>query len=194
MDSNIMTSAAGLSLHYADMLCLNKAAASIGTLLSHLNKFAAKPLVYICIGTDKATGDCLGPLVGTRLKMLLPAANIYGTLQSPVHALNLSRNIKEIKETFPDPFIIAIDACLGNADRIGFINIKPGGLLPGSALHKDLPCIGDFHISGVVNTAGYFQHLILQNTRLFLVDQMAEIIAKSLFLAQDRFMGTINHI
>ena len=194
MDSNIMTSEAGLSIHYADMLCLNKAVASIGTLLSHLNEFAARPLVYICIGTDKATGDCLGPLVGTRLKMLLPAAPIYGTLQSPVHALNLARNIKEIQGDFPDPFIIAIDACLGNADRIGFINIKPGGLMPGSALHKDLPCIGDFHISGVVNTAGYFQHLILQNTRLFLVDQMAEMIAKSLFLAQYRFMGTINHI
>jgi putative sporulation protein YyaC len=69
-----------------------------------------------------------------------------------------------------DPFIIAVDACLGNAERVGFINIKPGGLLPGSALQKSLPYVGDFHISGVVNVAGCFDHLVLQNTRLFLVD------------------------
>ncbi len=184
----------GVSFHYNDIHSISHAESSIYALLSHLNESAQRPIVYMCIGSDKATGDCLGPLVGARLKIMLPAANIFGTLENPVHAVNLPINIREIQGAFRHPFIVVVDACLGNAERIGFINIKPGSLLPGSAMHKNLPDVGDFHISGVVNAAGSFSHLILQNTRLFLVDQMAEIIAKSLFLAHCRFDRVMNHL
>ncbi len=183
---------AGFSYYCEDVLCFSDVASSILTLLHALNKSAERPIVYVCIGTDKATGDCLGPLVGSRLKTMLPAANIYGSLQNPLHAVNLQANIEAIQHYFLDPFIIAVDACLGNAERVGFINIKPGGLLPGSALQKSLPYVGDFHISGVVNVAGYCDHLVLQNTRLFLVDRMANIIAKSLCLANYRFIQANN--
>lgn len=178
----------GVSHYYKDIHCLNKVESSVSTLLNALNKPIERPIVYICIGTDKATGDCLGPLVGSRLKTMLPAAHVYGTLQNPLHALNLQPNIEYIYQSFRDPFIIAIDACLGNAERVGFINIKSGGLLPGSALQKKLPYIGDFHISAVVNVADSFHHLVLQNTRLYLVDRMADIIAKSLCIANHRFI------
>lgn len=51
-------------------------------------------IVLICIGTDRSTGDCLGPLVGTFLKRaLVKHLHIYGTLENPVHAKNLSETI-----------------------------------------------------------------------------------------------------
>jgi len=182
----------GFSYYYEDILCLAKVESSIFTMLYALNKSGERPIVYVCIGTDKATGDCLGPLVGSKLLSLLPFANLYGTLQNPVHAVNLQQNLSTIYQSFHNPFIIAIDACLGNAARVGFININPGSLLPGSAFNKALPYVGDFHISGVVNVSGYFRYLVLQNTRLFLVDRMADIIAKSLCMAHYRFFRLIN--
>lgn len=183
---------AGFSHYCEDVFCFSNVESSIFTLLYALNRFAKRPIVYVCIGTDKATGDCLGPMVGSKLKTMLPAANIFGTLQDPLHAVNLQPNIEAIHQYFCDPFIIAVDACLGKAERVGFINIKPGGLIPGSALQKSLPYVGDFHISGVVNIAGYLDHMVLQNTRLFLVDRMADIIAKSLCLANYRFIHVNN--
>lgn len=37
-------------------------------LTSSLRKAAGRPLVTVCIGTDRSTGDSLGPLVGTKLE------------------------------------------------------------------------------------------------------------------------------
>ena len=52
--------------------------------------------VVLCIGTDRATGDALGPLVGSLLSNSQCAYRVYGTLQHPVHALNLNDTIKKI--------------------------------------------------------------------------------------------------
>ena len=44
-------------------------------------------MVFLCIGSDRVTGDCLGPYVGYRLSQHpLPGISIYGTLEHPVHA------------------------------------------------------------------------------------------------------------
>jgi putative sporulation protein YyaC len=138
--------------------------------------------IVLCIGTDRSTGDCLGPLVGTRLKQLGGSRiKVYGTLDEPVHALNLTSVMEEIGTRHRDPFIIAVDACLGKTERIGYINVKEGVLFPGTALKKSLPAVGDVHVSGVVNVGGFMEHIVLQNTRLNLVYKMAETIAWGLF-------------
>lgn len=50
-------------------------------------------IIILCIGTDRATGDCLGPIVGYKLKkMFLDNVTVYGTLSQPVHA---KKNIEE---------------------------------------------------------------------------------------------------
>ena len=70
--------------------------------------------VFLCIGTDRMTGDCLGPLVGHKLeKYYGSSGRIFGTLQHPVHALNLQYSLTRIKLRFADPFFIVIDAALG---------------------------------------------------------------------------------
>ncbi|HZK42865.1 MAG TPA: spore protease YyaC [Syntrophomonadaceae bacterium] len=175
------------SYHYDELLCFSKLEKALFSFTMEMNKDFSKDIIYLCIGTDRATGDCLGPLVGTRLKTLSPLAHIFGTLENPTHATNLVHTIDYIEKTFNKPLIIAVDASLGKADRIGFINVKRGGLKPGTALKKVLPEVGDFHISGVVNVAGFLEQIVLQNTRLYTVYAMANIIAKSLHLANYRY-------
>lgn len=181
------------SCHFEDPQCLINLQKVIYSQLMDFNAAFSRNIVYLCIGTDRATGDCLGPLVGSRLQTYMPDAMVYGTLQQPVHAVNL----EQIMETLPgkqeNPLIVAIDACLGNVDRIGFVNVRRGSLKPGSAMNKELPEVGDFHISGVVNVGGYFEHMVLQNTRLFTVYKMADIIAKGIYLAQYRFHRQGDH-
>ncbi len=143
-------------------------------------------IIYLCIGTDRATGDCLGPLVGNKLSLLLPTLHIFGTLEQPLHALNLEATLQSIYQSYCHPLLIAIDAGLGRADRVGFLSIRKGPLSPGLALKKQLPPVGDIHIVGTVNVSGFCEHLILQNTRLFIVNKMAETIARALFLAHHR--------
>ncbi|GKX31832.1 spore protease YyaC [Vallitalea longa] len=135
-------------------------------------------IIILCIGTDRATGDCLGPIVGYKLKkMLLNNVIILGTLSKPVHAKNIEETVDYIKTTYAKPFIIAIDACLGKMDHIGYISIGKGSINPGAGVNKTLPPVGDMYITGIVNFSGFMDMLILQNTRLNTVMSMADFIA-----------------
>lgn len=140
-------------------------------------------LIILCIGTDRSTGDSLGPLVGYKLAPHISSydqVHLFGTLDKPVHAKNLEDILKEIELYNKESFIIAIDASLGDFNKIGYINIKEGALKPGLGVNKNLPLIGDVSITGVVNVGGMMEYMVLQNTRLSLVMNMADVIAKSL--------------
>lgn len=140
-------------------------------------------IVYVCIGTDRSTGDSLGPLVGHKLSNTLKRysnVHVFGTLDCPVHAKNLCENIEAINKAFDEPFIVAIDACLGKLERIGYVSVFNGPLKPGAGVNKDLDQIGNMHITGVVNVSGFMEYIVLQNTRLNLVMNMANLIANSI--------------
>jgi len=134
-------------------------------------------LVILCIGTDRSTGDSLGPLTGSKLRSFNPYPYIYGTLDEPVHASNLHDNIQFIQARFDNPFIIAVDACLGRLESVGCISLGRGSLKPGAAVNKDLPAVGNAYVTGIVNVSGFMEHLVLQSTRLSLVMKMADTIA-----------------
>lgn len=142
-------------------------------------------LVFLCIGTDRSTGDSLGPLVGYQLT-LLPhigkECNLYGTLDEPVHAQNIKEKTEMILHTVKNPFIIAIDASLGSMDKVGKIIIDEGPLKPGAGVSKNLDPVGDIRITGVVNVAGFMEFTVLQNTRLSMVMNMARVISSSIWL------------
>lgn len=140
-----------------------------------------RDLVIVCIGTDRSTGDSLGPLIGTMLEQqLLRRFYVYGTLKNPVHAVNLTERIDDIRSSHPRSFILAIDACLGRLTSVGKISLAEGPVQPGAAVQKKLPAIGDIHITGIVNIGGMMEYFVLQNTRLHTVMQMAETIAASI--------------
>lgn len=140
-------------------------------------------VTVVCIGTDRSTGDSLGPLVGSRLARLgLPGVRVFGTLDEPVHAANLQQFLSRLREetTPPGHVVVAVDACLGRTESVGCVSVRPGPLRPGTGVNKDLPPVGDFHIMGVVNVGGFMEYFVLQNTRLSLVMRLAELIADSL--------------
>ncbi len=177
--------------HFANPACVNGLSHAARTLVQELNGNLARPVVYLCIGTDRATGDCLGPLVGNRLRSLLPTAHIFGNLEEPLHALNLAETMQHIYAHYTNPLVIAVDAGLGRSEKVGFLTIKRGTLSPGLALKKHLPRVGDLHIIGTVNVSGFCEHLVLQNTRLFVVSKMAETAARALFLAHHRYSSSV---
>lgn len=130
----------------------------------------------VCIGTDRSTGDALGPLVGSRLVQLAPQLRVYGTLDEPVHATNLPDTLARLAQHAPS-FVLAIDACLGRAENVGSLTVRMGPLRPGTGVRKSLPEVGHAHVVGVVNVGGFMEYLVLQNTRLGIVWHMAQVIA-----------------
>lgn len=138
-------------------------------------------LVIVCIGTDRATGDSLGPLVGYKLKNLTyEQVTLYGTLDEPVHAKNLEETLSEIVANHNDALVIAIDACLGATQNVGCLSLGEGAIKPGAGVKKELPPVGHIHITGIVNFSSLMNMVILQNTRLSLVMKMADTIASGI--------------
>lgn len=134
-------------------------------------------LVFLCIGSDRATGDCLGPILGDRLsKLSLNRYQVYGTLENPVHAKNLSDTIEYIYKKYSNPFIVAVDSSLGQASHVGYVTLGKGTLKPGAGVDKELPAVGDLFITGIVNFSGMFDQMLLQTTRLHLVMSLANNI------------------
>ena len=163
---------------------VNAAENLAGELLAAIPTMTSRPIVFVCIGTDRSTGDSLGPLIGTLLEEKgLRTFYVYGTLDEPIHAVNLSEKLKEIQVTHGDPYMIGIDACLGRVKNIGVIQVGNGPVKPGAGVNKELPAVGDIHITGIVNVSGFMEFFVLQNTRLNLVMRMAKTIANGIYLA-----------
>ena len=147
----------------------DRAGNKIGSLLTELyakSDSNFEELVFLCIGSDRITGDSLGPLIGHRLaKEHLNRCCIYGTLANPVHALNLQETVESVKKEHPNSLTVAIDASLGSKKHQGFVTVGQGSLEPGLGVKKKLPPVGDISITGIVNLSGAFEHFLLQTDR-----------------------------
>ena len=158
-----------------DMLADN-----LSRLLSSAN-IGNRPLIILCIGSDRSTGDSLGPLIGYKLsKMNLENVTVFGSLAAPIHAVNLEATLELIDARYHHPYIIAIDASLGKRSHIGYITLGTGALTPGLGVKKELPEVGDLHITGIVNFSGVMDTLLLQTTRLSTIMTLADAIAEGL--------------
>lgn len=139
-----------------------------------------RSIVVVCVGTDRSTGDSLGPLTGHKLQTLVPREAVFGTLEEPVHAGNLADRMVEIGRRYPGHVVVAVDACLGSLENVGTICVGTGALRPGAGVNKVLPPVGDLHVTAVVNVGGFMEYFVLQNTRLHLVMKMSTVIAEGL--------------
>lgn len=161
-----------------------QASAEIGNALeyyiSHIDLLWSE-LIFLCIGSDRITGDCLGPLIGNQLNRTPKRPyTVYGTLDYPVHALNLQEIMKDIQYVHPHGLIIAIDASLGSSSHQGCVCVGKGAILPGAGVSKNLPAVGHIFITGIVNQTGVSPHLLLSSTRLSDVMQMADSISQGI--------------
>jgi len=139
-------------------------------------------LLFLCIGTDRSTGDALGPLVGT---MLEEAGYPYviGTLRQPLDASNMrERLLTEVVPHMAQRRVIAIDAGLGQASSVCWYQVSNQPMEPGKSLGKQLPAVGDYSIAGIVNVDEGQKYAILQSTSLYRVMSMAGEIAAAVKL------------
>ncbi len=143
-------------------------------------------IVFLCIGSDRATGDCLGPITGHILKKNNNELSVFGTLKEPVHAQNLVKTVDIIYNTISSPYIIAIDASLGIRQHIGNVTTGYGPLSPGIGVNKKLPSVGDAFITGIVNVSNSNGHITLQTTKLSTVVELSEFIAHGILHAIEK--------
>ncbi|WP_282939751.1 spore protease YyaC [Paenibacillus sp. RC67] len=139
----------------------------------------ASEILFLCIGTDRSTGDALGPLVGT---MLVEAGYPYvmGTLEAPLDASNMIERLADIPLGLK---VIAIDACLGQHASVASYQVSNQPMEPGKSLGKQLPAVGDYSIAGIVNVDGGQKYSTLQSTSLYRVMVMAKEIVAAIRLA-----------
>ena len=142
-------------------------------------------LVFVCIGTDRMTGDCFGPIVGSRLKEMLECynifnINIYGNLEENICYTNVEKTIKLIENSHPNACIIVVDAALSKKENVGKIFVKKEKTVLGRGLNKNKIELGDLSIKAVVgknNKLPYYNYNILQNVPLNTVIKLANVVA-----------------
>ncbi len=148
-----------------------------------LSRLLRRRPVILCVGSDRVTGDCIGPLVGHLLKQRFDVpAFVYGGLDSPVNALNLAETAAFIAARHTEPLLV-IDSSVGSREDVGTIRLFSGAVRPGSALGKDLGSVGDVGITATVAP----KNSDLGAVRLNLVFNLAETIAAAVATSLSRF-------
>lgn len=161
------------------VLCASILRQMIGEIMLQENR---KGVLLFCIGTDRSTGDSLGPLIGHKLKssgVEDGSVQIVGTLDCPVHAMNLEQAVFMVRRCYPDHVIVAVDASVGQSEHVGCITLGKGALRPGLGVSKQLQAVGDIFITGIVGGYGNYDPLMLQSVRLSVVMRMADYICAS---------------
>ncbi len=165
---------------------VNLCALTLKNMIRDIQKEQKKTgVLLLCIGTDRSTGDSLGPLIGYKLKTKrVRRIQILGTLEKPVHALNLEQTMRVVRRHYPEHVVVAVDASVGSQERVGCITLGKGSLQPGLGVSKDLQAVGDIFITGIVGGYGNHDPLMLQSVRLSIVMKMADYITRSVFLVE----------
>lgn len=144
--------------------------------------------VFLCVGSDKITGDSFGPIVGTNLeksfKNFYNNIRIIGTLERPVSGVNLEKTVKEIYNTYEKPCIIAVDAALSKKEDIGRIIVSEAKMKFGTGTNKKVIQIGDISIKGIVAKdckIPKYNFNELQTTSLNIVMKLANITSDGIY-------------
>lgn len=141
--------------------------------------------VYMCIGTDKVFSDSLGPRVGTLLNEKMQRLSfVYGIVNGNITAENLLYSYRFIKSLHPNSQIVVIDAAVGVSEQIGRVQMSEGGIVPGAATNKNLPCVGDVSIVGIVADKGLSDFYSLNSQKERLVNEVAQFIVDAILSAE----------
>jgi len=143
-------------------------------------------LIFLCIGTDRIIGDSFGPLVGYKLQHFFKDEEnikVIGSLNNIICMHNISRIIDEISNTYPDSFLIAIDAALSNKNNIGKIIVSKNSIDVGSSFNRKGIYVGNVSIKGIVSknlNNPKINFKLLQNTSLNLIMNMSDCVAQGI--------------
>lgn len=137
-------------------------------------------LVFLCIGTDRSSGDAFGPLTGT----LLQEAGfglVAGTLEKPCDGDTWAACIGELEHLLRTGKrrVVAVDACVGSSATTGLFLMREGPLVPGASLRRGLPPVGDYSIGGIVCENRAHPYTALQTAPLGRVLPMARQVVQA---------------
>lgn len=148
------------------------------------NKKLGEPII-VCVGSDLAIYDAVGPLCGTLLKRKLPDVSLYGSLDSLQTAKNIRQTAKYLKKEYPNRPIIAIDAAVTD-ESVGEISIRNQPLNPGTGIKRNLGKIGQITVMALTmhkDDLPFNFHI----TRLGMVYAMAETISDGVVMFLNDF-------
>lgn len=144
--------------------------------------------IFLCVGSDKVTGDAFGPLVGDKLQKLFKDyyhnIQVVGSLENPVCASNVNKEIQEIYQKYKNPCMIAVDSALATKEQIGKIMVSDHAMRLRAGIDKKMQLVGDISIKGVVAKDYKFSKYNfaeLQSTSLNLVMKLANTTADGIF-------------
>lgn len=147
-------------------------------------------IIFLCIGTDRITGDTYGPLVGHNLKSLYKTfggysnVKVIGDLETQISNFNITKQIEKIYIDFEKPCIIAIDSAVSKKKQVGSIVVEDKGMYVGKAMNKKDYLVGDVSIKGVVSKDFKFPKYnfnLLQNIPLGMIMKMADMTSKGIY-------------
>jgi len=153
---------------------------------------AKRAPVIVCIGSDRISGDSLGPITGSMLKkkLFLPQIFVLGCLEKTITAKEVNYLNNFIKETLRDRLVICVDSAVGAFSDVGAIKISDSPLIPGSGINKKLAKVGDVSIQGVVTEKGMLCKTALSEVRMNMVYKMSDIISDAIasFILEGNFI------
>lgn len=155
---------------------------NIGNIIIKSIESINEKINFICIGTDRVIGDCVGPLVGTCLEDYLKKNNIknfeiIGSLNKPLTANNYEK-INGI-----NGFNIIIDSALSNKYELGSIIIEENNSSLKQVLNKDKKFHSNMIIKCVVAKDfgdKSLNFINMQNISLNFIYKMSNEISKEL--------------
>ncbi|MDR1905547.1 MAG: spore protease YyaC [Clostridiales bacterium] len=135
--------------------------------------------VIMCIGSDRVTGDLLGPAVG---KMLIENFNlkayVYGVTGRNINGENIDAYDAFLREVHRDSRIIAVDACLGGENEVGKIKVSRCGVGAGFAVRGGKKRYGDVGIVGIVAKNDKDNIMQLMSVEYDFVEKLSRRIAE----------------
>lgn len=145
-------------------------------------------IVVVCFGTPTVNGDSFGPRVGSFLREYNLPCFVYGTLENPVTARNMSEYIAFIKRVHSGDTILSVDASLGKRERIGKIAVRTDGVCP-AGIKGEKRRFGDVGVLGVVGDkdTDHMSALLTANT-----DKVSKMADKVAVLIKDAIESILN--
>lgn len=151
-----------------------------------------KPRCILCVGTPGIMGDRLGPTVGSLLRGMSVSIPVYGTVEKPVHGLNLREWVKHTRRMSP---VLVIDSAVSRKHRVGTICAGRGKVKARSGIDdNDHIPVGDLYITGVVaeeQGISLLNLIAVNSCPAEIVEGMAQRIAEVLAYA---FGGTYSAV
>lgn len=158
-------------------------------IMDEFKKYNKKEIIVVNIGTDKCTGDSFAPFLGSYMEDNKFSISFYGTLEEPIHALNIHKRIREIEDIHKNAFIIALDSSMSSSDKVGNITVRNKPVEAGASLDKDLPSVGD--VSIIYNVVGLNSGFVgLQNVRLGFILKAVREVYKAFEVLESVYKGS----